>query len=349
MRPSRPGLAKIFLLALLAILPPLRATPARPAPALLGLNIAHWFRYPYNPSPAAMERYLSRPDLRRIGRAGYAYIRIPVDPALVASPGGLASLVAALRRASAAGLTVIVAPTQNGWKLERDPAPLIAFWHRVAPALRGLDQRRIVPETLNEPVFAGQEARWNALQDRVVAIIRAALPRATILVTGPDWSGMNGLAKLQPPRDARLALDVHDYEPALLTSLGAFDPALDHAALARLPFPVTDAARCALAARSTADAQTQAVIRYYCATRPDARGIGAGIAKAASWARAHRMKLILGEYGASRRLNPRARANWLAAIRAACARQHAVALLWALDDPMGLNLHPPLPRRIEPE
>jgi endoglucanase len=319
-----------------------RALAALPAAHPAGLNVAHWFRYPYNSSASAMAGYLSNRDLRQIKKAGYSYIRIPVDSALIASRPALMGFIGAVRRVAASGLTGIIVPVQNGWNLEHDPAPLIAFWRRMAPALKNLDQRRIIPETVNEPVFAGRAQRWNALQDHVVTIIRSALPRATILITGPDWSSIDGLVKLQPPRDTRLALDVHDYEPALLTALGAFDPHLDHAALAQLPFPVTNVARCDHAAQHIADARTKADIRYYCATKPDDASLDKQVARAAAWAQAHGMPLILGEYGASSQLNPKARRDWLAAMQAACAAHHAVAVLWALDDPMGLNMHPPL-------
>ncbi len=64
----------------------------------------------------------------------------------------------------------------------------------------------------------------------------------------------------------------HLYEPPELTALGAYRPGLDAAAMARLPFPVTDPAPCEATAAATADAPTADLMRFYCAQRWDAEG-----------------------------------------------------------------------------
>jgi endoglucanase len=324
------------VIALLVLLAPSVAATAPVAPSWrgAGLNIAHWFRYPANPSPAAMDAYLSNADLRWI-RQRYQFIRVPIDPRLLTTASAINAVVDAARRATAAGLNIILVPIGS-------PDAALHLWQILAPSLRTIPASMLMPETVNEPVFSANAQSWNRLQARIVACIRAALPRVTVLITGPDWSSIDGLASLTPPPDPHLALDVHDYEPALLTALGAFDPPLDHQALASLPFPVTDKAACLAAASHTADRPTKAVMAYYCALHPDAALLQTRAGIAAHWAALHHMKLFIGEFGVSGKLNSTARRNWLAAMAILCRQTRAACALWALDDPMGLNLHPPL-------
>ncbi|HET6236467.1 MAG TPA: cellulase family glycosylhydrolase [Acetobacteraceae bacterium] len=100
-----------------------------------------------------------------------------------------------IRRLQRAGLAVVVGPHPTTWHLEQsaaDRAQLLAFWGRVAPALRPLDPRLAYPEILNEPVFAGAPEAWRAVQDAALATVCAALPDATVILTGTDWGASTG-------------------------------------------------------------------------------------------------------------------------------------------------------------
>ena len=139
--------------------------------------------------------------------------------------------------------------------------------------------------------------------------------------------------------------NIHLYEPAELTALGAYRPGLDAGSMARLPFPVADEASCQATADSTPDAPTADLMRFYCAQRWDGPKVAARVAEAASWARSHHVALLAGEFGASQRLNEAARLAWLGAVRQACER-HAIGwALWGYDGSMGLALRPPGGRR----
>ena len=88
------------------------------------------------------------------------------------------------------------------------------------------------------PVFAGAPRAWQALQDDALATVRAALPGATVILTGADWGGIDGLVGLRPVADPNVIYSFHFYEPSELTALAAYRPGLDRAALAPLlPFP----------------------------------------------------------------------------------------------------------------
>jgi endoglucanase len=213
-----------------------------------GINITHWFRFPPDARPEALDRYLSGTALRELRRAGFSFVRIPVQPELLlASPAVAVAVGKAVRRAEQNGLAVIVAVAPTTWHLESSAADreaLIAAWQILAPAIRSLPARLTFPELLNEPVFPEDAGGWSALQERVRAVVRAALPSATIVLTGHDWGSVHGLSELRPAPDGNVIYSVHFYDPSELTSLAAWKPGLDRGALARLPFPVTDEAAC---------------------------------------------------------------------------------------------------------
>jgi hypothetical protein len=179
------------------------------------------------------------------------------------------------------------------------------------------------------------------LQHRVILIIRDSLPANTVVLTGADWGSVRGLLALSPEADRNVVYSFHFYDPPELTALGAYRPDLDQAAMARLPFPVSDPAPCGAVASATADQATASLIRFYCALRWDAARLAARIAEAADWGRRNHVTVIAGEFGASALLNPPARLAWLAAVRTECERQRFGWALWGYDDSMGFSVTTP--------
>jgi hypothetical protein len=326
-------------------------TGADAPPALRrGVNITHWFRFPPSRDPAALRAYLDDASLEALRRAGFTFIRLPVQPELLAAQDALAAAVARVERH---GLAVVVAPFATDWHLETDPADrakLLTAWRALAPVLRRFDPAATFPEVLNEPVFAADPDAWARLQHQAVVQIRAVLPANTIVLSGADWGSIAGLRSLVPESDPNVIYSFHLYEPPELTSLGAYRPGLDTAAMARLPFPVTDPADCDAIAASSRDAPTADLMRFYCAQHWDAAKLAALVVAAGTWARRHHVAVLAGEFGASQRLNTPARLAWLTSVREACESQDIGWALWGYDDSMGFALHPPGDRRrIDPD
>jgi endoglucanase len=333
------------LLAAVLVLVLLGASREPPAALLHGVNITHWFRFPPSRDPAALRGYLDDAALEELRHAGFTFVRLPVQPDLLSEPGALADVVARIERH---GLAVVVALFGTGWRLERDPADrakLLGTWRSLAPALRRLDPAVTFPEVLNEPVFANDPDAWARLQHQAVLAIRAALPANTIVLTGANWGGVAGLLSLQPEPDPNVVYSFHLYEPAELTALGAYRTGLDADAMARLPFPVADAAACEAAAGTSRDPATAGLMRFYCAQHWNVMRLTARVAEVGAWARLHQVLVLAGEFGASQRLNASARLAWLAAVRAACEEQAIGWALWGYDDSMGFELHPADARR----
>jgi endoglucanase len=337
------------LAALLAVLTLAGVASAQPAPdraALLrrGINVTNWFRFPADRDPAALRFYLGESEMRAIKDAGFTFVRLPVQPELLAAPGVLAVLAESVRRLERNGLAVIVALHPANWHLETNAADreaLLATWRRLGPSLRALDPSVTFPELLNEPVFAGDPDAWSRLQHAALAVVRTSLPGSTVILTGADWGGVTGLLGLSPEADRNVIYSFHFYEPAELTALGAYRPGIDTAAMARLPFPVTDRSACGKLGESAGDPGTAGIIRFYCAQDWGPSMIAARIAQAGAWSQRNHAIVLAGEFGASRWLNGPARQAWLASVREACEQQGIGWALWGYDDVMGLALRPP--------
>jgi endoglucanase len=322
---------------------------AEPAPERLavlrhGVNITNWFRFPVNQDPRAMRAYLGDPALQDLRRAGFSFVRLPVQPEVLARHGMLAVLTDAIGRLQRHGLGVVLSLHPVDWHLETssgDRARLRATWRSLAPVLRPFDPRLTFAEVVNEPVFPGDPQGWARLQRTVLAEIRASLPANTIVLTGNDWGSIDGLLATVPEPDPDVVYSFHLYEPAELTTLAAYRPGLDTAALGRLPFPVGDTSVCEAIAARTDDPSTADLMRFYCAQHWDSAKLAARIDAAADWARRNHVALLAGEFGASRRLNAAARLAWLSTAREACERRSIGWALWGYDDSMGFAQHPP--------
>jgi hypothetical protein len=306
-----------------------------------GINITGWLRFPVSRDPGVLNAYMSDRALADLRTAGFDFVRLAIDPDV----SDIKAVITAIRRIQQEGLTVVVSPHPNGWRLETEGDRLMAFWLRLAPALRPLDPSRTVPEVVNEPVFPGDPARWAALQHSVLTGIRRSLPDATVVLTGQDWGSVGGMLALTPEDDPNVVYSFHFYDPAELTSLAAYRPGLDRTALARLPFPV--GADCSVTAGGVADAPTRDLMRYYCALGWDAPHLAAPIERAAAWGRLHHVRVLAGEFGASAALNPGARMAWLRTAREAFETRRIGWALWGYDDVMGFAVtRPPAPRPV---
>ena len=312
-----------------------RAAGGGPVPLRRGINITAWFRFPASRDPAVLAGYLSDQALSDLGHAGFDFVRLAIDPAIADSHRAV--LLAAIRRIQRHRLSVIVSPHAHDWHLESDPAPLRAFWHVMAPMLRSLDQSRTVPEILNEPVFHAHPEDWFTLQHDLLLEIRRSLPDATVILTGPDWGSIAGLVALPPEHDPNVLYSFHFYDPSELTSLAAYQPSLDHAAFARLPFPVDD--RCP--GVGSPDPRTAELMRYYCSLGWNGQRVNDAIGRAAAWADAHGVHLIAGEFGATVSLNTEARLAWLRTVRQASESRQIPWALWGYDDVMGFAVPRP--------
>jgi endoglucanase len=325
---------------------PAAARPPDHQVALLrrGVNITGWFRFPASLAPDALAGWMTDAAMADLRRAGFTFVRLALDPALLDAPRVRETAVTAIVRLQKQGLAVIVSPHPNGWHLETDAADrgrLKAFWRAMGLALRRCDPLLTIPEILNEPVFPGDPTGWAGLQHAILSDIRAALPASTVVLTGQDWGSIAGLLAVNPEADPNVVYSFHFYDPAELTALAAYKPDLERAALARLPFPVDSLADCLSTARWTSHLATADMIRFYCVSKWDRDAIVQRVTAARSWARDHDAVLIAGEFGATNALNDAARLGWLSTARRAFEAAEIGWALWGYDDIMGFALQRP--------
>ena len=88
------------------------------------------------------------------------------------------------------------------------------FWTELASRLKHFDPDLTMFEIINEPVFKGREEEWNALNQRLAAAIRKAAPDHTIMTSGPNWGGIDGLRKLKLLDDPNVVYSFHCYDPS---------------------------------------------------------------------------------------------------------------------------------------
>ncbi len=227
---------------------------AHPAPISLkrGLNLDIWDTWPDErqwsdrgvllPFPE-WRRKLSSEDLARLKRAGFDFIRVPVDPAPFLSPrtasfrGALySSVLEGVRSATKAGLNVVVdlhaipaGDRSSGSDRLADDTALfnryVELVRRMAQTLKGEDANVVALELMNEPLAGcdGNSAKWAKMQKRLYAAARASATRLTLILSGGCWGGAESLADIEPGKisDDNVLWTFHSYAPFVLTHQGA--------------------------------------------------------------------------------------------------------------------------------
>ena len=133
-------------------------------------------------------------------------------------------LQAAIERFHRAGLLVMVEIHNEDRAVELDPAwqdAFVRFWGLLAARLSRFDPELTILEIINEPVFDRREEEWNTLNARLAAVIRQNTPQHTIVTSGPNWGGIDGLNKLKLLPDRNVIYSFHCYDPSTFTHRGA--------------------------------------------------------------------------------------------------------------------------------
>ena len=319
--------------------------PDRLAALARGVSLTGWFRFPGRADPATLRSWLGDAAMADLRHAGFTFVRLAVQPEFVGGdPARQRLLISAIRRLQGHGLAVVIDAHPAAWRLDHRPGArqaLLDFWRILAPTLRQLPNGLTFPELLNEPVFQNDAPAWQALQHAALQIVRAALPNETVVLTGNDWGSIAGLLTMYPEPDPNVVYSFHFYDPVELTSLATYRADVLHNDLSRLPFPAVDEAACNRIADASSDPPTVGLMRFYCAFGWSAGRVAASIGAAAAWGRHHRAAVLLGEFGASNRLNPSARLAWLRAVREACESHRIGWTLWGYDDVMGFAVSRP--------
>ena len=318
---------------------PAAARAAEPLVLHRGVNTWPWFsltrEYPAPRTDYAWPPFQEgRPipstgDLARLRRAGFDFIRLPLDPGpFLAFTGArrralLDDLTAAVTEAVAADLSVVVTLLLNTATHYWTPARMVAspeapafaaYRDLVGDIATRLDLcavDRIALEPVNEPPQPSGSPDWVAVQSDLLATARSASPGLSLVASGAFGSSIAGLTALDPrPVLAlgRMLFTFHFYEPFLFTHQGA--PWMTEAIyrwLNGVPWPASagslDRTLAAVRRRMAQDAitpeaakrsvyrETEQALAVYFDAEPDARFVATHLAPVDAWANLHGIPL----------------------------------------------------------
>jgi hypothetical protein len=311
------------------------------------INIAQWFTWPrYEPAPStgiAWPPYKETPrppdlnELRRLKKAGFDTIRLPVDPApFIVFEGDRKKIVYqrltdAIDRIQAVGMNVIVDLHPNSrhpvWgqhamvKGVGTPA-FDKFSDLVEDMARRLAprHRNVALELINEPRLkckGDQQQQWEVLAKALIERARKGSPDLKLVLTGACVSSFEGLLALDPKKfgDDKIIYTFHFYDPFSFTHQGAqFIPWPDKY-LDEVPWPASERpigqplaktlqrvaeANLDLFNREKASIGAQANLRKFYASKADRELIRERFARVADWAKEHGVepaRILIGEFG----------------------------------------------------
>lgn len=314
-----------------------------------GVNVTQWFQV-YGPADESHYRsYMSDDEIALIRRLGLTHVRLCISPQYLYDSSmpdqpiapHLAELESAIQRFLSHDLAVVVDPHNTDQKRIEGNGSWAkgypTFWGALAGKLRRLDPNRVFFEIVNEPVFDKQEADWYTMQEKAVAAIRKNAPEHTIIVTGPNWGGVDGLKKLPPLSDRNLVYSFHFYDPFTFTHQGATwsGPVPPH--LKGVPFPSTPENVADVIAR-TDNAEAKKWIEDYGNKRWNRERLKGRLAEALTWGREHDVPLYCGEFGVfPKNAPPESRKNWFRDFASVLKESGVGYSVWGWDDGFGFG------------
>jgi endoglucanase len=317
-----------------------------------GLNLSHWFAQARTPQGFTREHLITHTtdaDVALIRRLGFDHVRLSVDPATISAPGNvdivqldrLHELERAIQMIIDSGLVAVIDihPTSDfKMALERDNdrvARFADFWHDLAGRFATLPVDRVVLEILNEPQFQDRY-RWGGVQAKLLASIRHAAPRHTVIISGHGWASSEELLSLEPLGDAKVIYNFHFYLPHIFTHQGATWGRPLWRQLAAVPYPSSADNVAAVAGGLTDDVSKLLVTRYGYEQWSGAR-IRAEIEQIAAWAKKRDVRVMCNEFGVYRRVATASdRMRWIADVRTALELHGIGWTMWDYAGDFGL-------------
>lgn len=313
-----------------------------------GINISMWYAQTKDFSAARLDSFVTTADFAMIKKLGFDHVRLSIDPewlidepmAGTLKPAVLSRLDKTVAEIEASGLSVILdVHPEESFKspLERGEQPalrFLAFWEHFARHFSASDPEHVMFELLNEPTMEDLN-RWEGLQARAVARIRAAAPQHTILATSSLYSKIDTLVAMEPVRDENVIYTFHEYDPMWFTHQGASWGLQEWAPLRGVTYPSSpESVQKNLDQES--DERRRLELERFGLERWDAKRLGAEIAAVARWAQRRGVPLYCGEFGVFRAYaDPESRATWISDVRTALESKQIGWAMWDWDGGFG--------------
>lgn len=313
-----------------------------------GANVCLWFRFVREESPQHYTSYITDAEAGLMRQLGLTHVRLCLQPKVVMDQAtgavrqeALQYVEAAIARFHRADLMVVVDVHNEDRAAELDPAwqqAFTRFWGDLAGRLRHFDPELTVLEIINEPVFAGREPEWNALNGRLASTIRGQAPDHTIMTSGPNWGGIDGLNKLAPPGDANVVYSFHCYDPFPFTHQGATWSGPDVKPLRGVPYPSSPEAVAPLLEGLAGQPGSRNMLERYGREDWNKARLAARFKRGIEWGRQNKASLYCGEFGVYPRFSkPEHRANWFRDFGGVLAENNIGWAVWGWDEGFGLD------------
>ncbi len=332
-----------------AAVAPLTEVPARRLERLAtGANVCLWFRFPRNESTEHFGNYIPDSEAELMTRIGLRHVRLCVAPKIImdATTGAVRedraqSLEAAIKRFHRAGLLVMVDIHNEDRAAELDPAwqdAFVKFWSALAGRLAKFNPDLTMFEIINEPVFAKREEEWNTLNARVASAIREKAPQHTIVTSGPNWGGIDGLKKLKLLPDRNVVYSFHCYDPFTFTHQGATWSGEGVKPLRAVPYPSSPEAVAPLLPALESHPGSKSMVEKYGREQWNKEKLATRFRQGIEWGATHQVPLYCGEFGVfPPHAKPEHRANWFRDFGEVLAANKIGWAVWGWDEGFGLN------------
>ncbi|HEY3274884.1 MAG TPA: cellulase family glycosylhydrolase [Methanocella sp.] len=310
-----------------------------------GVNFYEWFTN----SGGQYQPTISDGDLQLIHGTGARYIRLQINlpdiynSASPGSPNGamLTFIDNTISRFNANNLAAVLTIQvdeskqtssffQNGYK---------QLWGALAGHFGTTNPEMVFLEVTNEPIFENNPSQWAPIQDQLIQTIRAGAPLHTILATGPDWSGIDGLESIKATTaDNNVIYVFHFYESQTFTFQGADwdDLGSTYANLKEVPYPAT-VAGCQHAISLSKGATAKQWITDYMNEGWNSALIDSRIKEAYTWSQTNGVPVINNEFGCIDNAPRADRLQWYHDVRTSLEKYGIGWGLWSYDDYMGLD------------
>jgi hypothetical protein len=330
-----------------------------------GINLSMWYaQAPGHYSAERLATFTTPADFQLVHDLGFDHVRLSIDPepliaaqpvpaatdstattpppsAVVLDDAAMARLAATTQQLTALGLVVVLdIHPETPWKLHatKTPAGIAAFqsfWSAFAHSFATTDPDKVYFEVLNEPESL-EPADWASVQASVVPVIRAQVPKHTIIVGGARWNSIDTLVSLEPLADTNLIYTFHDYEPMEFTHQGATWAGDALKPLRGVPYPSSPEAIAPLLPALTDESARKGLAWYgqnhWTIARMQQR---IGLAKA--WGDQHHVPLWCGEFGVYRAFSPHEdRARWITDMRTTLEADGIGWDMWDYQEAFGL-------------
>jgi aryl-phospho-beta-D-glucosidase BglC (GH1 family) len=193
-------------------------------------------------------------------------------------------------------------------------------------------------EIINEPVFKGREADWNTFNVRLASTIRKNAPEHTIMTSGANWGGIDGLRKLTLLEDSNLVYSFHCYDPFAFTHQGATWAGPDIKPLRKVPYPSNPEVVAPLLADLAQYPGSKKMLESYGNQRWNKAKLAARFKEGIEWGARNKVPLYCGEFGVfPPYAQPEHRANWFRDFGQVLAENQIGWAVWGWDEGFGLN------------